>query len=183
MSDRFPYNLPSREALVELIRRSERRPNLKDDYVTFEDLYFTPTTAEPGYTTIEMIDKIADFKSWFEFRRLDLSNPRCLGPVVNIKIQGDPTPEAIAKEINRSRNMKFDPSDLSFSDEQIPVFGDTFTYVLRALSGSYVYYGETIVNVEILPISRWTRYLEDGCIRYTEDDITRELEHKSPPEV
>lgn len=178
MSDRFPYNLPSRAALVELIRRSEKRPDLRDDYVTFEDLYFTPTVTEPGYTTIEMIDRVTSHKSWFEFRRLDLANPRCLGPLINIKIQGDPTPEAIAKEINRSRNMKFDPSDLSFSDELIPVTGSTFTYDLVALSGSYVYYGATKVNVEVLPISRWTRYLEDGSIRYTEDDITRELEHK-----
>lgn len=178
MSDRFPYNLPSREALVELIRRSTKRPELKDDLVTFEDLYFTPTLLEPGYTSIEMIDRQTSHKDWFEFRRLDLKDPRCLGPVVNIKIQGDPTPEAIALEINRARNMKFDASDLSFSDEQLPVFGTTFEYELVAMSGSYVYYGSTLVQVEILPTTLWTRYLEDGSIRYTEDDITRELENK-----
>lgn len=178
MSDRFPYNLPSREALVELVRRSENRPTLKDEYVTFEDLFFSPSTMEPGRTYIEMLDKVSNHKDWFEFRRLDLANPRCLGPLVSIKVMGDPTPANIAAEINRSRKMPFGPSDVSFSDELIPVIGDTFEYEFTALSGSYAYYGKTMVQVEIIPISQWTRYVEAGSIRYTEEGDARNLEHR-----
>jgi hypothetical protein len=178
MSDRFPYNLPSREALVELVRRSTNRPDLKDEYVTFEDLFFSPTIVEPGRTSIEMIDRVTSQKEWFEFRRLELSNNRCLGPLVSIKIMGDPTPANIAAEINRSRKMKFGPSDVSFSDELIPVMGTTFEYIMPALSGSYVFYGSTKVQVEVLPISQWTRYLENGAIRYTQEGVARELEHR-----
>ena len=126
MSDRFPYNLPSREALVELIRRSTNRPNLKDNYITFEDLFFSPTTLEPGRTLVEMIDRETSVKDWFEFRRLELSNARCLGPLVSVKIQGEPTPANIAKEINRARRMPFGPSDVSFSDEVLPVVAISF---------------------------------------------------------
>lgn len=178
MSDRFPYNMPSREALVELVRRSTGRTDLKDDYITFEDLFFSPTVVEPGRSYIEMIDRQTSHKDWFEFRRLNLSDTRCLGPVVNIKIMGDPTPENIAMEINRSRKMSFGPSDLSFSDELIPVIGNLFEYDLIALTGSYAYFGKTKIIVEVIPVSQWTRYTELGKIRYTEAGLNRELEHR-----
>lgn len=178
MSDRFPYNLPPREALVELVRRSENRPDLRDEFITFEDLFFSPTAPEPGRTYIEMIDRLSGHKSWFEYRRLDLSNPRCLGPVVNIKVQGAPTPASIATEINRSRKMNFGPSDVSFSDEIIPTTSTNFEYDLVALSGSYVFYGKTKIIVEVIPTSQWTRYTEDDVVRYTEAGIEREIEHR-----
>jgi len=178
MSDRFPYNLPSREALVELVRRSENRPNLRDDLVTFEDLFFSPTLVEPGRTYIEMIDLTTSLKDWFEFRRLDLADNRCLGPSVSIVIQGNATPANIALEINRSRKMPFGPSDVSFSDELIPYTGDSFEYDFTALSGSYVYYGTTKVKVTVIPTSRWTRYMENNGTRFTENGVERELEHK-----
>lgn len=178
MSDRFPYNLPSEEALVELVRRDMGRPNLKDEYITFEDLFFSPTEVEPGRTYVEMIDQQTNHKDWFEFRRLNLSDQRCLGPVVSIKVLGDPTPANIAAEINRSRKMPFGPGDISFSDELLPVQDTSFEYDLIALTGSYVYFGQTKVLVEIIPVSQWTRYLQAGSIRYTEEGVTRELEHR-----
>lgn len=178
MSDRFPYNLPSRRALVELVRRSEKKPNLRDDYVTFEDLFFSPTVVEPGRTYIEMVDKVTSTKSWFEYRRLDLANQKCLGPQVNIRLQGDPTPANIALEINRARLMNLGESDVSFSDEPIPYTGNVFEYTMPALTGSYVFYGKTKIIVEVIPTSRWTRYKENGIIRLTEDGTEREVEHK-----
>lgn len=178
MSDRFPYNMPSREALVELVRRSENRPNLRDDYITFEDLFFSPTALEPGRTYIEMIDLLTSHKDWYEFRRLDFADNRCLGPAISIIVQGEATPANIALEINRSRKMKFGESDVSFSDELIPYTGNTFDYDFTALSGSYAYYGTTKVRVTVVPTSKWTRYTENGRIRYTEAGIEREIEHK-----
>lgn len=178
MSDRFPYNLPSREALVELVRRSENRPDLRDNFVTFEDLFFSPTLVEPGRTYIEMVDLITSHKDWFEFRRLDLADNRCLGPTINIIVQGNATPANIALEINRSRKMSFGESDVSFSDEVIAYTGDSFDYDFTALSGSYAYYGTTKVKVTVVPTSQWTRYTESDLIRYTEVGVERELEHK-----
>lgn len=179
MSDRFPFNLPSREALVELVRRSEKMPDLKDEYVTFEDLSFSPTELEPGRSFIELIDRVTSHKFWYEFRRLNLSDPRCLGPLVSIKVQGDPTPANIAREINRSRKMNFGEADVSFSEELLPVQGTTFEYDFTALSGSYVFFGATKIQVELIPISQWTRYIESGTVRWLEDGLTaRELEHR-----
>lgn len=177
MSDRFPYNLPSRAALVQEVRDSENRPDLKDSDVTFEDIFFSPTEVEPGRTYIEMVDRTTQIKDWFVYRRLNLSNPACLGESISIKLIGDPTPAAIALEINRSMGMTFGPSDVSFSDEFIQVPGESFQYELRALTGSYVYFGKTLVNVTVVPNSRWLRYLESGRIRYLEDGIPRQLEH------
>lgn len=177
MSDRFPYNMPSRAALVKLVREDQNKPELKDQDVTFEDIFFSPTEVEPGRTFIEMIDRTIQIKDWFVYRRLNLSDPACLGPLVSIKIIGDPSPAAIAKEINRSFGMTFGPDDVSFSDEYIPVSNGEFEYELRALTGSYAYFGKTRVMVKVIQSSRWTRFLEDGRIRYLEDGIPRELEH------
>lgn len=178
MSDRFPYDTRSREALVQLIRVSENMPNLRDDLVTFEDLYFAPTASEPGRTFIEMIDLETQIKSWYSYRRIDIANQKCLGPAISIIIQGDPTPANIVREINRAYNMNFDPSDLSYSNELLPVRDNQFVYSMSTLSGSYVYYGTVKVSITVVPTSRWTRYTEIGYIRYTEDSIERTLEHR-----
>lgn len=177
MSDRFPYNMPSRAALVELVRRQNNLPNLRDQDVTFEDIFFTPTEVEPGRTQIEMINRVTQLKSWFLYRRLNLADRDCLGTDLAIKIIGDPTPKAIATEINRVMGMTFGPDDVSFSDEFIPVSNGEFEYELTAMSGSYVYFGKTKIKVTVLQSSRWTRFLENGRIRYLEDGIARELEH------
>lgn len=178
MSDRFPYDKPARQALVELVRRSENRPDLSDEYITFEDLFFSPTLVTPGRTYIEMIDLLTGYKDWYEFRRLDLADNRCLGPSISIIVQGDATPAAIALEINRSRKMMFGESDVSFSDELIAYTGNSFEYDFTALTGSYAYFGKTKVNVTVIPTSQYTRYKEDTAIRYTENGTERLIEHK-----
>lgn len=177
MSDRFPYNMQSREALVELVRRSENKPDLKDDLVTFEDIFFAPSVLEPGRTYIELVDKVTQTKEWFVYRRLNLADPYCLGETLSIKIIGDPSPYAIATEVNRVMGMTFGPSDVSFSMDYIPVPDGIFEYEMQAFTGSYAYFGKTKIKVEVLHSSRYTRFLQDGRIRYLEDGIARELEH------
>lgn len=176
MSDRFPYNMPSRAALVELVRRSENRPNLRDQDVTFEDIFFSPSQLEPGRTYIEMVDRLAQKKYWYVYRRLNLGDPACLGQDLNIKIMGDPTPAAIAAEVNRSMGMTFGPDDVSFSTDYIPVTEGRFEYEMHAMTGSYAYFGKTRLIVDVIPASRLTRYLENGRIRYLENGIQRLLE-------
>lgn len=177
MSDRFPYNMPSRAALVKLIRDDENRPNLRDEDVSFEDIFFSPSQLEPGRTYIEMVDRLTQVKDWFVFRRLNLSDPACLGTELSIKIIGDPTPAAIAAEVNRSMNMTFGPDDVSFSTDFIPVSDGIFEYEMNAMMGSYAYFGKTTIQVQVLQSSRFTRFLEDGRIRYLENGVQRELEH------
>lgn len=177
MSDRFPYNMTSRAALVELVRRVENQPDLRDQDVTFEDIFFSPTEVEPGRTFIEMVNRLTQIKDWFVYRRLNLSDPACLGTDLAIKIIGDPSPAIIAEEVNRVMGMNLGPDDVSFSTDYIPVSNGEFEYEMRAMTGSYVYYGKTTIKVTVLQSSRWTRFLENGMIRYLEDGIPRQLEH------
>lgn len=179
MSDRFPYNMLSRAALVELVRRVENDPDLRDDDVTFEDIFFSPTELEPGRTYIEMVNRLTKIKDWFVFRRLNLSDPYCLGTDLAIKIIGDLTPAAIAEEVNRSMGMSFGPDDVDFSTDFIPGADGNgeYEYEMHALTGSYGYFGKTTIKVTVVQSTRWTRFLESGRIRYLEDGIARELEH------
>lgn len=177
MSDRFPYNLPSRAALCRLIREKPIYRNIKDDQVTFEDMFHAPVEGVPGRTFIEMIDLLRQVKSWFVFRRLDLK----ISLVQNstIKISGPPTPKAIAEEINRSRGMTFGPDDLSFSDSVIEGVGDNFVYELNAMLGSYAYFGSCLLNIEVLGGTQGDRLLETssgGIVRLLENGEGRELE-------
>ncbi|BEG72412.1 virion structural protein [Pseudomonas phage PA1C] len=177
MSDRFPYNLPSRAALCRLIRETSKHKNIQDEFVNFEDMFFSPTSGVPGRTYIEMIDNKASLKDWFVYRRLELSHPDCLGPNPSIKLSGVATPAAIAEEINRSRKMTFGPDDLSFSTTVINTKDDVFEYELVAMTGSYAYFGSTIVTIEMVEGNQYARLLEDGGYRLMEDGLIRELEH------
>ena len=174
MSDRFPYNLPSRAALCRLIREKPIYRDIKDDLVTFEDMFHAPVGGVPGRTFIEMIDLSTQIKSWFVFRRLDLK--MALTKNSTIKIIGTPTPKAIAEEINRSRGMTFGPDDISFSTTPLVVKGDQVEYTLKAMLGSYAYYGECTITVSIVTPPGSTRLLEDGSERLLEDGTVRQLE-------
>lgn len=175
-ADRFPYNMASREALVELIRRTEKKPNLQDRLVTFEDIFFAPTLLEPGRTYIEMEDLSTGKKDWYVYRRLNLSDPLCLGPTLKIKIIGDPSPASIATEVNRMLGFTFGPDDVSFSTDILPVTDNKFTYVMDAFVGSYAYFGSAKIEVEVIGASSRVRRLQDGSFRYKEDGVLRLLE-------
>jgi hypothetical protein len=175
-TDRFPYDMPSRDALVEQVNRDLQR-NYKPNQVSFEDMFFAPLPAIPGRTFIEMTSRLTGLKEFFVYRRLDLANPKALGTSTRIKVLGRPTPASIANEINRSRKMTFGPDDLSFSTVVINNSEETFVYRLKAMTGSYAYFGETDVIVEVLEANPYARYLEDGDARLMETGDIRELEH------
>jgi len=133
--------------------------------------------AIPGRTFIEMTDRLSGRKEFFVYRRLDLAHPKALGMGTKITIFGLPTPAKIANEINRSRKMTFGPDDLSFSTVVITVKEDTFVYRLKAMAGSYAYFGETDILVEVIQENPHSRFLEDGDPRLMETGEYRELEH------
>lgn len=175
MSDRFPYNLPSREALCVEIRKLARYVRIEDRYVTFEDMVFSPTVNVPGRTYLEMVDLKTSIKSWFVYRRLDLSI--ALGPDIYIYIVGKVSPKTIAQEINRSRGMVFGADDISFSDEELVPVSNIVEYRLEAMMGSYAYYGHCNVTVEVIPPSGTIpRLEEDGTVRLLENGFIRTFE-------
>jgi hypothetical protein len=175
-TDRFPYDMPSRDALVEQVNRDLKR-SYKPNQVSFEDMFFAPLPAIPGRTFIEMTNRLTGLKEFFVYRRLDLAHAKALGTSTRIKIVGLPTPASIANEINRSRKMSFGPDDISFSTVVINNKEETFVYRLKAMTGSYAYFGETDVIVEVVEANPYTRYLEDGDHRLMETGAIRELEH------
>jgi len=176
-TDRFPFDTPSREALVEQVNHDLKR-SYKPDQVSFEDMFFAPLPAIPGRTFIEMTNRLTGLKEFFVYRRLDLAHPKVLGTSTRIKIVGRPTPASIALEINRSRKMTFGADDVSFSTVVIDNSEASFVYTLKAMTGSYAYYGQTDIIVDVVEASPYARYLEDGDPRLLESGDIRELEHK-----
>ncbi|MFO5615042.1 hypothetical protein ACLBQC_31255, partial [Klebsiella pneumoniae] len=98
MQDIFPYDIASRDALVKLAR-DDLKINFKPETVTFEDMFFSPTTIEPGRTFIEMIDITTDIKYMLTYRRLDFADPRAIGEGSIQKIVGNLTPKGIGEDI------------------------------------------------------------------------------------
>lgn len=173
MSDRFPYDLPSREALVKLAAETTKE-DITSNFVSFDDMFFSPLQTIPGRTFIEMTNRKTGHKFWYMFRRLDLA--LVFGKTAIFKVVGPATPASIAAEINRSRNMVLGPDDLSFSQVTIPQRTNPFVYRLRAMTGSYAYYGEVDVLIEILDGGFGARLLEDGDLRLMEDGQIRQLQ-------
>lgn len=172
-SDRFPYDRPSFQALVELARREKPNDQIEEGFVLFGDMFFGPTEGTPGRTFIEMFNQKTQLKRWFVFRRLDFN--RVLGPNPTITLIGKITPANIAKEINRSREMYLDYTDVDFGSEVLADGSEPFTYVLKALPGSYVYYGQATITVNAIPVQDGVRLLEDGTERTLEDGTTPRL--------
>lgn len=177
INDRFPYNMPSRDALVRLVNTDTGR-TLRPDQISFDDMYFAPIPTVPGRTYIEITDHTNGGKEAHTYRRLELSHQKCLGVNTRVTITGRPTPALIAAEINRSRDMHFGPDDVSFATTAIPFSDTTFVYTMVAMTGSYAYVGETTIIVEVVEIDPFSRLLEDGTVRLLEDGAIRELEHQ-----
>ncbi|QBJ02723.1 virion structural protein [Pseudomonas phage Psa21] len=175
-TDRFPYDMPSRDALVKQVNTDLKR-SYKADQVSFEDMFFAPLPAIPGRTFIEMTNRLTGLKEFFVYRRLDLAHSKALGTTTRIKIVGLPTPANIANEINRSRKMTFGPDDISFSTVVINNKETSFVYRVEAMTGSYAYFGYTDITVEVVESNPNARYLEDGDPRLMETGDIRELEH------
>ena len=170
---KFPYNMKSRAALVELIRITEKM-DIADDLITFEDIVYSPTPQEPGRTYIEMIDLRINYKYWYAYRRLELN--KVIQPRYSITLTQRPTPSAIVNEINRSLDMNFGPDDTSFSNTVLTTSNESFIYTMKAFAGSYAYCGtvDILVNQAIAELK--IREEEDGTIRLTEAGIIRRLE-------
>lgn len=172
MEARFPYNLPSRQALCVEVRKLSKYKNIEDNLVTFEDIYFSPTAVTPGRTFIEMVDLQNNIKSWFTYRRLDL-NIALSGSNV-ITLTGKVTSRNIVKEINRAFDMTFMEDDVEMSDDVLHLTDNVYT--LKALMGSYAYYGKVDITIRHPQIQDNARLLEDGSARLLEDGTVRLLE-------
>lgn len=177
---RFPYDLSSRKALVELIRRHHPDEDIQDDFLVFEDMFFSPTEQEPGHTSIEMTNLRTGKKRWFAYRRLDIEEVlRKYTPpdqtFVRIDITGEITSEKILAEINRVFVMHLDHEDVAVSNTPL-TNKNNVVYTLQILTGSYAYYGYVPIYVNTTPDQLGLRLLEDGIVRLLEDGTPRRLE-------
>lgn len=175
MTDRFPYDLPSREALIRLIQETYPSLNVKMHNSTVELPYFSPTINTPGRTFVEVHLNNKEQPLVFVYRRLDLDTALNSPSVI---VEGAITPRAIAERLNESRGMSFGPDDVSFSEVELGEEGEQITYRMKALPQSLVWYGETTVTANSATSGENTRVTESGDdIRVTEDGETRRIEN------
>ena len=170
----FPYNLPSRQALIRLIQETHPRLNLKDAYCDFDDPYFSPTEEIPGRTFIEVEQTDLNIRRTYVYRRLDFGVTFSGG--IKLKLDAPLTSRKIVDEINRTRGMTIGEEDVAVDDEEFGVTGMPEEFVLKAKSTSLVWFGSTVVTIEPLDRPENIRLLEDGTARLTEDGGYRLLE-------
>jgi hypothetical protein len=170
----FPYNLPSRLALIRLIQETHPRFNLKDEYTQFDEPYFAPTESIPGRTFIEVEQTDLNVKRQYVYRRLDLDITFKGG--ITIRLEAPVTPRKIVEEINRTRGMKLGADDVEISDREIGNPGVPVNYMLQAKPKSLVWFGSVPVYVEPMDRPQDIRILEDGSSRLVESGGYRMLE-------
>ncbi|MGB2135618.1 MAG: hypothetical protein ACPHYG_06460, partial [Flavobacteriales bacterium] len=170
----FPYNLPSRQALIRLIKETNPRFNLKEKYAHFEPPHFAPTDSVPGRTFIEVEQTDLNLKRWYVYRRLDFAVTFRNG--INIKLEAPVTSRRIVEEINRTRNMALTEADVALNDQALTQPGMPATWTMKAKPESYVWFGEVSVYVEPLDRPANIRLLEDGSARLIESGKYRLLE-------
>lgn len=177
---RFPYDLPSYDALVELIRRERPSEDIQKDFLIFGDMFFAPTDEEPGRTYIEMTNLRTGKKRPFVYRRLDI-NPvlrqytLAEEPYIGIEIDGEITSAKILAEINRKFKMHLNHDDVEVSNKPLTAEDNT-VYTMYMLPKSYAYYGFISIYVNTTPDALNHRLLEDGTVRLMEDGRERLLE-------
>lgn len=177
---RFPYDLPSYDALVELIRRDRPDEDIQKEFLVFGDFFFAPTDEEPGRTYIEMTNLRNGKKRWFVYRRLDIQpvlREYTLDsePYIRIDLGGEITTAKIVAEINRKFKMHLDHNDVEVSYKPLTTNANT-VYTLYMLPGSYAYYGYVPIYVNTTPDEFAYRLLEDGTVRLLEDGTRRRME-------
>lgn len=174
-SDRFPYDMPPRAALIRLIEETYPNHQLVSDYLNIGEPFFAPTATTPGRTFIEVEDTDYNVKRWYVYRRLDLAI--ALGEQPHIQLTTAISPQAIVDEINRSRGMTLTADDVPYHSRPLVPVGESVIYRLRALPTSLVWYGEVLVDVTYVgPPPTPQRQLESGELRTLEDGTVRTLE-------
>jgi len=177
MSTIYNYHKRGRDALVDLINTVYPRFGVQDHTVAFEEPIFVPTAAEPGRTYIEMELFDRGVKVPFYYRRLDLAIS--MGSITltlnkNLRV----TPRLIAETINNRLGFNLNSRDVDWSQRELFRRGDKIFYTLKAKPGSYVWYGETEVDITLSNVTGHERLLEDGSYRLMEEDADafRQLE-------
>lgn len=180
-SIRFPYDLHSEAALIELVRRDRPLDDIRDGFVTFGDLFFSPTPSEPGRTYVEMVNQRSGKKNWFIYRRLNIDQVlRAYLPVnqyyiaINLGTNAI-TPQNIVNEINSNYGLKLNHLDTDYSQASLTERED-YIYTLTMYPEGFAYYGQTLIYVNTTPPELELRMDEEGSIRLTEHNIFRVAE-------
>lgn len=183
--ERFPYNLPSRQAMVALVQETKPEWRIYDTNVEFNSIRHVPMAGSPGRTFIEVVNRDLGVTRPYFYRRLDLAVT--MEPSLTIPApRGDIgiSPREIVEYLNAEYGLRLGRFDVDMSDRKIhPRTGEeTRNYILRALPGSYVWFGEVEVLLEYdtgdIPDN--VRLLESGSVRLLEDGGFRLLETTPP---
>lgn len=166
----YNFHKKGRDALVDLIQEIHPRLGVQDDTVEFEEPFLGPTDAEPGRTFIEM--KLLDQGLEIPFVYLRLNMATAMGdPIkINMNFATEVTPENIVRKINRVRGYNLNSRDVEMSRIPIWTQANPYTYTLKAKESSYVWYGETQVEITFSYLTGHERLLEDGSLRLMEED-------------
>jgi len=168
------YNLPSRDALIELIKRSYPERKINAQHLEFGDMYSDPTPEEPGRTFVEMVDTITRQKEWYVYRRLNLGI--VLRDHTTISLEGLISPKRIVEALNLVAGLYLNATDVIMDDVLLAPKGYSFTYRMKALPESYVWYGGLSIQVVSLSFPDGARMLENGGARLVENGDFRFLE-------
>ncbi len=175
-TDVFPYNLPSRLAMIRLIQETHPRFNLKEEYTHFDPPFASPTETNPGRTFVKVEQTDLNLERHYVYRRLDLNITFKGG--ITIKLDSPVTSRRIVEEINRVRDMNLGLDDVEMNDEPMGEPGQPLNYTMAAKEDSLVWYGSVPVYVESTDRPMNIRILEDGSSRLVETGDYRLLEVK-----
>lgn len=170
----YDYDMPGREALVKLIQEAKPKLDVNQNNVDFGDPFYSPTQAEPGRTFIELFLLDRGTKAQFAYRRLDMAI--AMGNPLQITVDGRVTTKNIVDEINRSRGFALDELDTDYDDYELAPIGTAIYYRMKAKPSSYVWYGETVVQVAPGSAIAGARLMEDESPRLMEAGNPRLLE-------
>lgn len=172
-TDRFPYDIPSDEAMVILLNEVRPQWGASTRNTRTGNYRFLPTTVHPGrtITTVDLLDQ--GISRLFLYRRLAVNI--AVGDMITLTIEGDVTSRKIVKELNKLRGMQFSNIDVFENDRVLARVGESITYRMRARPSSPVWYGETIITANAVPeeYPLNSRITEDGILRLTENDAIR----------
>jgi len=177
MSENFPYDLPSREALITLIDNTYPSLDLPNRSVSFDKQYFSPTMADPGRTFVETFLLGPKTKTWFSYSRLHFEDVYPENVQVSVPSDQPTTSRVVVEALNDQLGSTLDLSDVYYDDTELAPANTGFLYRLTALEGSFVFHGSVIINV--VPTSEETRYGENGTVLYMEDGTVKQMESGS----
>ena len=122
-----------------------------------------------------MINKV--LPKWLEDRNITEPNPYPVFAACIIEELLEPLyPKALVKEYTQKIIRDYFEDDVDMSDDLIDNASGEFTYTLKALTGSYAYYGKVEITISSSGIPENARRLENDTPRLLENGEFRSMD-------